>query len=135
MTIKLRPWTSNDIEVLAKFANNKNIAKNLTNKFPSPYTIEDARTFIESFNNEIPVKVMAIEVDNKAVGSIGIFQQADIACKNAELGYMLSEEYSVFIKNRVNKMEVACSLLSIYLGFRSDLKNKGSAMRKSKKLY
>jgi len=55
--IKLRPWTSNDIETLAKFANNINIAKNLTNKFPSPYTIEDARIFIESFNTEFPVKV------------------------------------------------------------------------------
>lgn len=93
MNIKLRPWTTNDIETLAKFANNKNIAKNLTNKFPSPYTIEDARTFIESFNTEVPVKVMAIEVNDEAVGSIGIFPQADIACKNAELGYLLSEEY------------------------------------------
>ncbi|OFY85105.1 MAG: GNAT family N-acetyltransferase [Bacteroidetes bacterium RIFCSPLOWO2_12_FULL_35_15] len=91
--IKLRPWTSNDIETLAKFANNINIAKNLTNKFPSPYTIEDARIFIESFNTEFPVKVMAIEVNNEAVGSIGIFPQEDIACKNAELGYLLSEEY------------------------------------------
>lgn len=93
MTIKLRPWTTNDMETLAKFANNKNIAKNLTNKFPSPYTIEDARTFIEIFNKEFPVKVMAIEVNNEAVGSIGIFPQSDIECKNAELGYLLSEAY------------------------------------------
>lgn len=93
MKIKLRPWTTNDIEVLARFANNKNIAKNLTDKFPSPYTVEDARSFIESFNTDFPVKVMAIEVNNEAVGSIGIFPQTDIACKNAELGYLLSEEY------------------------------------------
>lgn len=39
---------------------------------------------------------------------------------------MLPEENSFYIKNRVSKMEIACSLLSIYLGFRSDLKNKGN---------
>ncbi len=39
---------------------------------------------------------------------------------------ILPEEHSLLIKNRISKMEVACSLLSVYIGFRSELKHKGS---------
>lgn len=35
----------------------------------------------------------AIEVDGKAVGSIGIFVKDDVYEKSAELGYWLSEDY------------------------------------------
>jgi phytoene dehydrogenase-like protein len=35
---------------------------------------------------------------------------------------MLPPDSAAFIKNRLSKMEVACSLLSIYIGFKSELK-------------
>jgi len=93
MIFKLRPWTNNDIDSLVKFANNKKIANNMTNKFPSPYTEESAKLFIEFANKEFPFQILAIEINNEAVGSLGIFQQSDIQCKNAELGYWLAEQY------------------------------------------
>jgi RimJ/RimL family protein N-acetyltransferase len=37
--------------------------------------------------------VFAIEVDGRAVGSIGFFPQSDVHRRNAEMGYWLSEEY------------------------------------------
>jgi RimJ/RimL family protein N-acetyltransferase len=40
-----------------------------------------------------PQRVFAIEVNGEAVGSIGIFPQADIHEKSAEIGYWLSEKY------------------------------------------
>ena len=46
MLFKLRPWQIEDAEDLAKYANNPNIAKFLTNGFPHPYTIENAKSFI-----------------------------------------------------------------------------------------
>ncbi len=90
---KLRPWNENDIESLVKCANNFNIAKNMTDGFPFPYTIADAKKFIEYSLQDNPVHIFAIEVHKQAVGGIGIHPQTDIYRKNAELGYWLAEDY------------------------------------------
>lgn len=90
---KLRKWQSGDIDDLVKYANNYNIAKFLTDQFPHPYTEEDGRNYLMSISEDEPAKVLAIEIDGKAAGSIGIFPQSDIHCKNAEMGYWLAEEY------------------------------------------
>ena len=44
---KLRTWKTEDTKSLAQAANNPNIAKNLRNAFPNPYTSEDAVCFIK----------------------------------------------------------------------------------------
>ncbi|MDR3227100.1 MAG: GNAT family N-acetyltransferase [Prevotellaceae bacterium] len=93
MEFKLRKFTESDAESLAKHANNINIAKWLTNMFPNPYTLENAKDFIASVANDNPTKVFAIEINGEAAGAIGITLQTDIFLKNAELGYWLSEEY------------------------------------------
>ena len=38
----LRPWRRSDAEAVAAAADNPNIAANLRNVFPSPYTLADA---------------------------------------------------------------------------------------------
>lgn len=91
----LREWKIEDAESVAVVANNPNIAKNLRNVFPNPYTLEDAKWYvndcIEKENlNQI---TRAIVVDGKAVGSIGIFVKDDVYEKSGELGYWLGEEY------------------------------------------
>lgn len=93
MDYKLRDWKMADAESLAEHANNNNIAKWLTNQFPYPYRKKDAETYIGSILNDNPQRVFAIEVNGEAVGSIGIFPQADIHGKSAEIGYWLSEKY------------------------------------------
>ena len=93
MNFKLRPWTIDDLQSLVKYANNYNIAKNLTDKFPYPYTIENGRLFIDSATKNSPPNILAIDINNEAVGGIGIHPQSDIHCKNAELGYWLAEPF------------------------------------------
>ena len=93
MDIKLRKWSDADLDSLVKYANNKNIAKWLTNGFPNPYSYEDGKAFLSMIANDNPTKVFAIEVNEEAVGSIGIFPQLDIHEKNAEMGYWLAEKY------------------------------------------
>ncbi|MDR0766857.1 MAG: GNAT family N-acetyltransferase [Methanosarcinales archaeon] len=90
---KLRKWSGADLDSLVKYADNRNIAKWMTNKFPHPYTREDGEAFLSLIANDHPVKVFAIEIAGEAVGSIGIFPQADVHEKNAEMGYWLAEEY------------------------------------------
>ncbi|MCA0334280.1 MAG: GNAT family N-acetyltransferase [Bacteroidetes bacterium] len=93
MEFILRPWKASDINSLIKYANNWNIAKNLTNQFPHPYTIQDGKAFIEYATKDDPIHIFAIEVNQEAVGGIGIHPQSDIFIKNAELGYWLGEPF------------------------------------------
>lgn len=95
MNFKLKPWNTSYIDDVSKYANNKNIADNLRDVFPYPYTRSDAEWYINDCiskegNNQI---TRAIVIDNHAVGSIGIFVQSDVYRKSAELGYWLGEDF------------------------------------------
>jgi [ribosomal protein S5]-alanine N-acetyltransferase len=93
MEFKLRPWKNDDRYSLVNYANNYNIARFMTDKFPYPYTMDDAVNFIEMASISVPSNILAIEVDGKAVGGIGIHIQPDIYQKNAEMGYWLGEPF------------------------------------------
>ena len=95
MDFKLREWKISDIDSVAYNANNEKIAEKLRNVFPNPYTKEDAEFFVNMCINADKTKdlYLAIEVDGKAVGSIGVFVKDDVYCKSGELGYWLGEDY------------------------------------------
>ncbi|MCB0476375.1 MAG: GNAT family N-acetyltransferase [Flavobacteriaceae bacterium] len=93
MDFKLRPWQMDDLESLVQHANNFEVAKNLTDAFPHPYTEADGKAFITMATKADPIHIFAIEVAGRAVGGIGIHPQSDIMKKNAELGYWLGEPY------------------------------------------
>lgn len=91
----LRKWTPEDAAAIATAANNKNIAANLRNVFPHPYTLEDAKWYVnDCISHEGQRQITrAIVVDGAAVGSIGIFIKEDVQERSGELGYWLSEKY------------------------------------------
>lgn len=91
----LRPWRQEDVADVAEAANNPKIAANLRNVFPNPYTLDDAKWYVnDCMEHEGEGQlVRAIVVDGKAVGSIGVFVREDVYEKSAELGYWLSEDY------------------------------------------
>ncbi|MBL7888529.1 MAG: GNAT family N-acetyltransferase [Bacteroidia bacterium] len=93
MNFILRPFNINDLESLVKYANNPNVAANLTNKFPHPYSREHGLNFIQNTMKNMPTNVMAIVINDEVVGGIGIHPQDDIQRKNAELGYWLAEQH------------------------------------------
>lgn len=95
MDFLIREWRSEDAEELAKAANNPNIAKNLRNTFPNPYSLDDAKWFINDCISNADKKQLtrAIVIDGKAVGGIGISVKDDVYERSAELGYWLSECY------------------------------------------
>lgn len=93
LSFKLRPWCEDDLESLVRYANNPRIAKNMTDKFPYPYSEEHGRAFIEFALKDNPVHIFAIDINGQAVGGIGIHPQDDIHRKNAELGYWLAEPF------------------------------------------
>lgn len=93
MNFVLRPWTMEDLKSLVTYANNYNIAKNMTDQFPHPYTEESGKRFINFATTGEPTHIFAIDVNGEAVGGIGIHPQQDILRKNAELGYWLAEPF------------------------------------------
>jgi ribosomal-protein-alanine N-acetyltransferase len=90
----IRDWRLSDAESLAKRANNRNIWITLRDRFPHPYTIEDARKFLErATTNERREKVYCIEIDGSAVGGIGLIMGEDVYRYTAEFGYWLAEDF------------------------------------------
>lgn len=93
MQFELRPFLASDLTSLVKHANNYNIAKNLSNKFPFPYTQDDGIRFINLALSSAPTEIFAIVAKEEVIGSIGVHPKADIHCKNAEIGYWIAEEF------------------------------------------
>jgi RimJ/RimL family protein N-acetyltransferase len=92
--IILRPWSIRDAVQLAEIANNKRIADNLRDGFPFPYSLNDARKWLNMILPEnFPPRFFAVTVADRVVGSIGIVTKDDIYRKNFEMGYFLEEEY------------------------------------------
>jgi RimJ/RimL family protein N-acetyltransferase len=92
--IILRPWSITDAPKLALIADNKKIADNLRDGFPYPYSLKDAKDWLNLIlpeNN--PPRFFAITIDKQLIGSIGIVAKTDIYRKNFEIGYFLSEEF------------------------------------------
>lgn len=90
MDFELRNFQSSDSEALSKHANNLKIAQFMTDAFPHPYGIQDAKAFINSVEKND--KIQAIVTD-EIIGAIGFFPQEGIMRTNAELGYWLSEDF------------------------------------------
>lgn len=95
MNVTIRKWEISDAASLSAALSNKNILNNLRDGLPYPYTEKDAEDYISFILNSDPndTFAFAIDVDGKAVGSIGAFRQGNIHRRTAELGYYLSEEY------------------------------------------
>lgn len=93
MEFQLRPWSADDLDSLVLYANNPDIARNMTDQFPHPYTREKGSMFLQYAMQGDPPNILAIAVGGQAVGGIGIHPQADVYRRNAELGYWLGEPF------------------------------------------
>ncbi len=89
----IRDWRHGDEESLVRHANNPKIWRNVRDRFPHPYTLDDAMWWIDHANGEDPMTSFAIVVDGEAVGGIGFFRQEDIFRRSVEIGYWLGEAF------------------------------------------
>jgi len=89
----LRPWHPDDATALVKHANNPRIASNLRDGFPYPYTLRDAKLWLDMAGDNKKDVILAIEVEGEASGGIGLHGHKDVYRYNGEIGYWLSERY------------------------------------------
>jgi RimJ/RimL family protein N-acetyltransferase len=87
----LRPWRSADADALVKHANNINVAKQLRDRFPHPYTRRHASEFLQHAAMEAQSTNLAIDVEGEAVGGVGFVPGTDVERYCAEIGYWLGE--------------------------------------------
>ena len=89
----LRAWKPGDEPSLVRHANSRTIWRNLRDAFPHPYTLVDAKRWIEIANPATPITNFAIVVEGAAVGAIGLMLREDVFRRSAEIGYWLGEEF------------------------------------------
>lgn len=95
MECKLRSWKLEDARDLAAALNNRNILQNLRDGLPFPYTEQDAKAFIADMlcADKNATFAFAITIEDRAVGSIGVFRKDNIHIRTGEMGYYLAEAF------------------------------------------
>ena len=95
MKCDIREWRPEDAPGLTKIINNRNVLDNLRDGIPYPYTEKDAEEFINDMLSADRDKAyaFAITVNDKVVGSIGVFRCGNIHHRTAEMGYYIGEPY------------------------------------------
>lgn len=89
----VRSWRRGDEPSLVRHANNRNIWINLRDRFPHPYTSDDAARWMAWVLVERPETNFAIAVGEEVVGGVGYEIQPDVHRLSAEIGFWLGEAY------------------------------------------
>ena len=90
-TCIVRPWADGDAESLHRHANNRRVSMHLRDRFPYPYELHHAKTFLTWLRQQPMPTVWAIEVNGEAAGGIGVELHQDVERVSAEVGYWLGE--------------------------------------------
>ena len=95
MNLSLREWKITDKYSLAENLNNPKVLNNLRDGLPYPYTVRDAEDFICAMlsADKNSTYAFAITLNDKVIGSIGVFRQDNIHFRTAEMGYFIGEPY------------------------------------------
>ncbi len=92
--VVLRPWEPADAPALAAIADDRSIWINCRDRFPSPYTLEDARSWIAFASGETDrMSHPAIVVGGAIAGGMGIEALSDVNRLTVEIGYFLGKEF------------------------------------------
>jgi RimJ/RimL family protein N-acetyltransferase len=91
---RLRPFQPADATTLAWHANDRDIWRNLRDRFPHPYALADAEWYVSFVENEDRNNLhLCIEVDGQAAGSISVLFKEDISRREVEIGYWLGRSF------------------------------------------
>ena len=89
----MRPYVLEDAEALAKYADNRAVWITLRDRFPHPYTTDDAVGFLRIATTQQPTSDFAIATVDEVIGGIGLQRQSDVHRLTAEIGYWLGEPF------------------------------------------
>lgn len=90
---RLRPYRRADIDALPPIANDIEVARYMSRRFPHPYTRADAEHWVALVSERKELSTFAIEVDGELAGGIGFVPQHHEHSGIAEVGYWLGRRY------------------------------------------
>jgi RimJ/RimL family protein N-acetyltransferase len=91
--IALRSWRASDREALATLANDRRVWINLRDRFPHPYSLEDADRFIAAVIQMDPPRLLAVEVGGAVAGGVAYTLHEDVERVAAEVSYWLGTTF------------------------------------------
>ena len=90
----LRPLRAGDEASLVENANDREVWRNLRDRFPHPYTLADAAEWIRLVEAQPrPPMQFGVILGDAAIGGIGLEKRADVHRKTAEIGYWLGRRH------------------------------------------
>jgi [ribosomal protein S5]-alanine N-acetyltransferase len=89
----LRAWREGDQAELVRQANNPQVAMNLRDLFPQPYTARDADEWMARAARQVAGVHFAITVEDQVAGGIGLLPGSDVNRIQAEIGYWLGQAW------------------------------------------
>jgi len=93
-TSVIRRWRLSDKSSLIRHANNRNVWRNLRDRFPHPYGEAEAHEWLAYAAADTPPwGVYAIEVSGEAAGTLSLRRHAQEERHSLEIGYWLAESY------------------------------------------
>ncbi|MGH8062160.1 MAG: GNAT family N-acetyltransferase [Pseudoxanthomonas sp.] len=90
---RLRPWRATDLDSLLRHANDEQVSRGVSDRFPSPYTQADGEAFLAGKILDLDGPVFAIEIDGEACGGIGAHAGRGERMHTAEFGYWLGRQH------------------------------------------
>ena len=89
----LRRWRADDLTSLLRHADDAQVVRGLSDRFPHPYTRRDGEAFLAGKVVDLSAPVFAIEIDGEACGGIGARPGGGERAHGAELGYWLGRAH------------------------------------------
>ncbi|EQC42028.1 hypothetical protein SDRG_00873 [Saprolegnia diclina VS20] len=95
----LTNWSSDYMDDLVHHANDAEVAKFLANRFPHPYTSDNAMSFLAYASSTATERLFAIVRQHKvsgtreAIGGIGMDVKSDVQEHSGEVGYWLGKSF------------------------------------------
>jgi RimJ/RimL family protein N-acetyltransferase len=90
---RLRPWRADDLDSLLRHADDEQVSRGLSGRFPFPYSRTDGEAFLAGRIIDLTEPVFAIEIDGEACGGIGAHPGKDERSHSAEFGYWLGRSH------------------------------------------
>ncbi len=87
----IRSFKDDDVDSIAKFANDFAVSKFMRDSFPYPYTKENAVQWIDFVKKNYSKLFFAIADENELIGSISAVPQVDVHRFSAEIGFWVGQ--------------------------------------------
>lgn len=91
--LALRPFRPGDEAQLAAEADDRAVWLHLRDRFPHPYTREDAAHWIAHAAVRVPATELAVTLDGCVIGGVGLEPASDVHRFTAEVGYWLGRAH------------------------------------------